>query len=323
MAADKGPDLRVEISGIALKNPLLVCSGTFGNGREYSEWIELERLGGIITKAVTLLPCHGNPPPRIWEVTSGLLNSIGLENKGVEAFLEDDLPWLHRLDLPVWVNIAGFSDREYMEVARLISESRLADAIELNISCPNVERGGLHYSSSALEAARITAMVREQVEIPVYVKLSARTADIKEMAVAVEKAGADGLSLINTFPAMAIDVENGRPRLANVTGGLSGPALHPIAVLAVWEVAEVVDIPIIGMGGVWSWRDAAELMMVGAAAVAVGTLSFADPGASLEIVEDLRRFMDRKGFAAVSELVNMTRREGLHGCRNGRWAGNA
>ena len=311
MGTPQEPRLAVEISGINLRNPLLVSSGTFGSGREYSEWLDLGMVGGIITKSVTLLPCNGNPPPRLWEVPCGLLNSIGLENKGVEAFLAEDLAWLNRFDVPVWVNVAGFSDEEYVAVAGMISDSGMADAIELNISCPNVKQGGLHYSSSPREAARLTAMVQKAVNLPLYVKLSARTADIKEMAVEVQKAGADGLSLINTFPAMAIDVETGRARLANVSGGLSGPALHPIAVLAVWEVAQVVDIPIIGMGGVWSWKDAAELMMAGADAVAVGTLNFVDPEAAFRIAEDLGSFAARKGFESVSELVGLTRRGGI------------
>ncbi len=311
MVAGINPALTVELSGIRLKNPLMTSSGTFGNAREYAEWIDIEKLGAIMTKAVTLERCNGNPAPRLWEVTSGLLNSIGLENRGVEAFISDDLVWLHGLDLPIWVNVAGFCDEEYVEVSRRISESGMADAIELNISCPNVRKGGLQYSSSPREAARLAGMVREVVDLPLYVKLSARAADIKEMAVAVEKAGADGLSLINTFPAMAIDVETAKPRLGNITGGLSGPALHPIAVEAVWEAAEVVNVPIIGMGGVWSWKDAAELMMAGADAVAVGTLNFVEPGAVQQIEEDLASFLERKGFAHVSELVDLTRREGL------------
>jgi dihydroorotate dehydrogenase (NAD+) catalytic subunit len=313
LGADVKPDLAVEINGIRLKNPLLVCSGTFGNGREYSEWIDLEQLGGLMTKAVTLEPCAGNPPPRLWEVPCGLLNSIGLENPGLEKFLAEDLPWLHDFDIPVWVNVAGFCDEEYVKVCRRISESGMAAAIELNISCPNVKRGGLRYSASPGEAARLTASVRRVTEIPLYVKLSARSADIIEMAVAVVEAGADGLSLINTLPAMAIDVETGRPRLGNVTGGLSGPALHPIAVAAVWEVARAINVPIIGMGGVWNWKDAAEMMMAGADAVAVGTLSFVDPRAVLAISGDLASFLGRKGFGGAFELTDLARREGLRG----------
>lgn len=305
-------DLGVELSGIALKNPILVCSGTFGNGREYAEWMNLEALGGLITKAVTLKPCAGNPPPRLWETPSGLLNSIGLENRGLEVFLEEDLPWLSRLDLPVWVNVAGFSEEEYVEAAREISRSGMADALELNISCPNVKEGGIQFSSRPREAAGLVSLVREVVDIPLYVKLSPRATDIKGMAMAMEKAGADGLSLINTVPAMAVDVETGRPRLANITGGLSGPAIHPIAVMAVWEVSEVVGIPVIGMGGIWSWRDAVEMIMVGADAVAVGTLNFSNPGAPLEILDGLTGYMARKGVSGVSELVDLTRERGMH-----------
>lgn len=310
MAEDIEVDLKVELTGITLKNPVLVCSGTFGNGREYAEWFELERLGGLITKSVTLNPCAGNPPPRLWETPSGMLNSIGLENKGLEDFLADDLPWLSRLDLPIWVNVAGFSPEEYKRVAREVSASGMAAALELNISCPNVKEGGIHFSSDPLEAARLVDMVKCEVDIPLYVKLTPRSGDIARMAVAVEEAGADGLSLINTFPAMAVDVETAKPRLANVTGGLSGPAIHPIAVLMVWEVARAVDLPIIGMGGIWSWRDAVEMMMVGADAVAVGTLNFVDPIAPLEIVDGLKEFLARKGTAAASDLVDTACREG-------------
>jgi dihydroorotate dehydrogenase (NAD+) catalytic subunit len=305
---DTRVDLGIEIAGIRLKNPLLVCSGTFGNAREYSEWIDIESLGGLITKAVTLRPCNGNPPPRLWEVPSGLLNSIGLENGGLEVFIEKDLKWLSGLDLPVWVNVAGFSDWEYVEISRQIAHSGLADAIELNISCPNVKKGGIQYSSHPEMAAGMVEKVREEVDMPLFVKLSPRVTDIKEMAIILEKAGADGLSLINTVPAMAIDVDTARPRLANVTGGLSGPAIHPIAVMSVWEVAGVVDIPIVGMGGIWSGSDALELMMAGATAVAVGTLNFSNPGATLEILQEIEDFMTRKDIISMSEVVDLTRR---------------
>lgn len=310
MGEDKGINLEVELSGIRLKNPLLVCSGTYGNGREYADWIDLERLGGLITKSVTLAPCQGNPPPRLWETPSGMLNSIGLENPGMEAFLERELPWLSRFQLPVWVNVAGFSQREYVVVAREVSGSGMADAIELNISCPNVKKGGIQFSSEPREASALVEKVKEAVEIPLYVKLTPRCGDIVAMARAVAAAGADGLSLINTFPAMAVDVETARPRLANVTGGLSGPAIHPIAVLMVWEVARALDLPLIGMGGIWSWRDAVELMMVGADAVAVGTLNFSDPAAPLRIVEGIRAFLERKGIDSAAALVDMAHREG-------------
>jgi len=305
---DKRVDTSLEMSGIGMKNPVMVCSGTFGNAREYAEWMDVEALGGLITKAVTLKPCSGNPPPRLWEVPSGLLNSIGLENPGLDAFMAEDLPWLHRLDVPVWVNVAGFRMEEYVTVAEEISCSGMADALELNISCPNVGSGGLHFSSRPEEAARLVSRVREKANIPLYVKLSPRITDIRKMALLMRKAGADGLSLINTFPAMAVDVETAKPRLANLSGGLSGPAIHSIAVMAVWEVAEEVDLPIIGMGGIWSWEDAVELIMVGAHAVAVGTLNFMSPGAPLEVLKGIVDFMSRKGIYKVTELVGMTRR---------------
>ncbi len=310
MVEDKRLDLEVELSGIRLKNPLLVCSGTCGNGREYAAWLDLEKLGGFITKSVTLEPRAGNPPPRLWETPCGMLNAIGLENPGLRAFLEDDLPWLSRLDLAVWVNVAGFSRAEYRTVAGEVARSGLADAIELNISCPNVKEGGIHFSSDPREAAALVAEVREAVGIPLYVKLTPRCTDLVGMARAVAAAGADGLSLVNTFPAMAVDVETAAPRLGNVSGGLSGPAMHPIAVLAVWEVAHALDLPLIGMGGVWSWRDAVEMMMAGADAVAVGTLNFSDPAATLGIIEGMAAFMRRKGIASAASLVDAAHRGG-------------
>jgi dihydroorotate dehydrogenase (NAD+) catalytic subunit len=308
LGEDRGVELEVELSGLHLKNPVLVCSGTFGNGREYSEWMDLSQLGGLITKSVTLKPRAGNPPPRLWEVPYGLLNSIGLENKGLEVFLNEDLPWLHRQGLPVWVNVAGFSEEEYQEIAREVSGSKMASALELNVSCPNVKQGGIHFASNPVQAARLVSRVRDETDIPMYVKLSPRTNDMKEMARMMEKAGADGLSLINTMPAMALDVETARPRLGNITGGLSGPAIHPIAVMAVWEAAAEVDIPVIGMGGIWNWKDAAELLMVGADAVAVGTLNFLSPEAPLQILAGLRDFMERKGIKTVKEMVGKARK---------------
>lgn len=310
MGTAEGVDLRVEIAGIPLKNPFLACSGTFGNGREMSELVDLEALGGLMTKAVTLEPCAGNPPPRLWETRWGMLNSIGLENKGLERFLSEDLPWLSGFDLPVWVNVAGFSVREYVEVASAVSRSGLAAAVELNISCPNVERGGAHFSRHPGETAGLVARVREVVDIPLFVKLPPLTVGMGEMARAVAEAGADGLSLVNTIPAMAVDVERACPRLGNVTGGLSGPALHPVAVHAVWEASGSVDLPVIGMGGVWSCSDAVELFMAGAGAVAVGTLNLVEPRAVPRLVEELRGFMSANGYLTVTEMVGLLRRKG-------------
>ncbi|WP_287155192.1 dihydroorotate dehydrogenase [Candidatus Solincola tengchongensis] len=310
MEADDGIDLRVELAGISLKNPFLVCSGTFGNGREMSELVDLNALGGLMTKAVTLEPCPGNPPPRLWETPSGMLNSIGLENKGLERFLAEDLPWLSRFDVPVWVNVAGFSAREYVEVAEAVSRSGLAAAVELNISCPNVEKGGAYFSRRPREAAELVARVREVVDIPLFVKLPPLPGAMRETALAVAEAGADGLSLINTLPAMAVDVERCRPRLGNVTGGLSGPAIHPVAVHAVWEASGAVDLPVIGMGGIWSCSDAVEMLMAGAAAVAVGTLNLVDPRAVPRLAEELAGFMRWKGYRRVPDMVGLLRRRG-------------
>lgn len=309
MAEDKRGDLRVELTGIEMRNPLLVCSGTFGNGREYAEWLDLEELGGLMTKSVTLAPCPGNKPPRLWETPSGMLNSIGLENPGLERFLEDDLSWLSGFDLPVWVNVAGFSQEEYVEVAREVSRSGMAAALELNISCPNVKKGGIHFSADARVAAGLVEKVKKEIDIPLYVKLTPRCADIAHTAEVLVSAGADGLSLINTFPAMAVDIEHAKPRLGNVTGGLSGPAMHPIAVGMVWEVAGTVDVPIIGMGGIWSWQDAVEMMMVGADAIAVGTLNFTHPRAPKQILDGMGSFLARKGMSSAAHLVDMVREE--------------
>ncbi len=303
MAQDERVNMGIELSGISLRNPLLVCSGTYGNGREYAEWLELEKLGGLMTKSVTLAPCQGNAPPRLWETPCGLLNSIGLENSGLQSFLAEDLTWLAGFDLPVWVNVAGFSAQEYVEVARDVSRSGMAAAVELNISCPNVARGGIHFSSDAQDAYDLVELVKREIDIPLFVKLTPLCADVANMAVALAEAGADGLSLINTFPAMAVDIETARPRLGNVTGGLSGPAIHPIAVRMVWEVARAVDLPIIGMGGIWSWEDAVEMMMVGADAVAVGTLNFTDPLAPVKILDGMNEFTASKGMHALGELT--------------------
>ena len=303
--------LETEIAGIRMGNPVLVCSGTWGNGREYAEWIAPGELGGIVTKSVTLRPCPGNPPPRLWETPSGMLNSIGLENRGLERFLEEELPWLAGLGVPVWVNVAGFSEEEYAEVAKEICSSGLASALELNISCPNVERGGMHFSADREDAARLVARVRDACDLPLFVKLSPRAVDMGSICAAVAAAGADGLSLVNTLPAMAIDIERAAPRLGNVTGGLSGPAIHPVAVLAVWEAYRSVGVPIIGMGGIWGWEDAVEMLMAGASAVAVGTLNFVDPEAPRAVVMGIRGFLERKGLHGVSDLVGLAHRGGF------------
>lgn len=302
--------LAINLAGIELPNPVLVCSGTFGTGEEYRELLEVGRLGGIFSKAVTLQPCTGNPPPRIWETPCGMLNAIGLQNKGLRAFLEEDLPLLARHGVPVIANVAGFSVEEYVEVAAGLDAMAAVSGLELNISCPNVRKGGIHFGSVPEHAGELVAEVRKNCRKPLLVKLSPQLTDIAGMARTVAAAGADGLSLINTFPGMAVDVESWRPRLSNVTGGLSGPAIHPLAVRAVWETARATDLPIVAMGGIGRWQDAVEMALVGATAVAVGTALFSRPQAPLEILHGLEEYLRRKGMDAWESLIGKVKVEG-------------
>ncbi len=295
--------LSTKLAGLPLRNPVLVCSGTFGSGAEYGEFMDLESLGALVTKSVTRQPRAGNPPPRIWETPSGLLNSIGLENKGVELFIREDLEELGKLNLTVIASVAGSTIDEYVEVAGLLSDSGRIKAVELNVSCPNVKRGGVEFGLESRTTCELLKQVKDGCTVPVFVKLSPLTPDLGAMAGLLEEAGADGLSLINTVPGMAVDVEKLRPRLGAVTGGLSGPAIHPVAVRAVWLARRHVKIPIIGMGGITDWRSALELMLVGADAVAVGTENFRDPQATLKIIEGLDAFVEARGLASIGELV--------------------
>jgi dihydroorotate dehydrogenase (NAD+) catalytic subunit len=309
-------NLETDLAGIKLANPVTICSGVLGTGQEYAHLFDVSQVGGIFSKAVTLRACMGNPPPRVWETTSGLLNSIGLQNKGVDRFLKEDLPRLLEHRVPVIVNVAGFSEEEYVEVARRLDDTAGISGIELNISCPNVKEGGIHFGSRPESAFRLVKMVRERFKRPLLVKLSPQVYDIVEMAKAVVEAGADGLSLINTFPGMAVDVETWEPRLGNITGGLSGPAIHPLAVRAVWEVATAMEVPIVAMGGITCWEDAVEMLLVGATAVGVGTAIFANPGAPLEILVGLEEYLARKGLSSPRELMGKLK---LARKRNGTW----
>ncbi len=295
--------LATDLAGIRLPTPVLAASGTFGRGTEYAGLTDVEGLGGIISKAVTLRPCAGNPPPRLWETPCGLLNSVGLQNRGVEAFLREDLPELLSWGVPVIVNLAGFSREDYLETARVLRRAEGLSGIELNISCPNVKRGGLQFGAEPRVAAGLVAAVREVIDLPLLVKLSPNVPALGEMAAAVAEAGADGLSLVNTFPAMAVDIRTWRPRLGAVTGGLSGPALRPLAVRAVWEAYKAVDLPILACGGVSSWEDAVEMLLVGARAVAVGTALFREPRTPLMIAQGLKEYLLSKGLANVGQLV--------------------
>lgn len=286
-----------------LKNPVMTASGTFGYGEEYSEYVDLDRLGAVVVKGISLEPRAGNPPPRIIETPSGMLNAVGLANIGIEAFVSEKLPFLRQFDTKVIVNAYGEKIEEFTELARILNSVEGIDALELNISCPNVQRGGIAFGSDPSQAYEIVHQVRGRTDLPLIVKLTPNVTDIAEIAVAVEKAGADAVSLINTLKGMSIDVEKRRPHLKNMTGGLSGPAVRPVAVRMVWEVARRVSIPVIGMGGIMSARDALEFMIAGAVGVEIGTAHFMNPRVSLEVIDGIADYLKRHGFGHVREII--------------------
>ena len=290
------PSLAVEIAGLKLKNPVLPASGTYGYGREYLPFYTPDQLGAVVTKGVSLEPWLGNPPPRICETPAGMLNAIGLQNPGVQYFIDQALPFLRQYSTPVLVNIVGKTTGEYVAVAERLSEYPEVSGFELNISCPNVKEGGIAFGTDPKMAAGITRAVRAVCKKPLIVKLSPNVTDITVMAQAVEDAGADCISLINTLIGMAIDIKKRRPVLGNLVGGLSGPAIKPVALRMVWQVYQKVSVPIIGMGGIMSATDAIEFMMAGATAVAVGSGSFRDPKTPLKIIAGIREFLGEEGF---------------------------
>ena len=299
-------DSTVNIAGVEFKNPVITASGTFGFGREYSEFYPLREIGGLSCKGITLKPRMGNPPPRIAETPSGILNAVGLQNPGVDHFIEQDLPWLKEQETVVIANIAGNTPEEYAQMAEKLSESSV-DMIEMNISCPNVKHGGVQFGTSCQSVGAITREVRAHCKKPLMVKLSPNVSDIAEIARAAESEGADALSLINTLTGMRIDINTRRPIIRNNTGGLSGPAVFPVAVRMVWQTAGAVKIPVVGMGGISTWRDAVEMMLAGASAIQVGTALFSDPYAPLKIKEGLNRYLDDQGIASVTELAGMVK----------------
>ena len=299
-------DLSVDLAGVKMKNPVVVASGAFGFGREYGQFYNLNELGGICCKGLTLHRREGNPPPRIAETPMGILNSVGLQNPGVDAFIEHELPELKGHDLAIIANISGNTPEEYGIMCEKLSEAGV-DMIEVNISCPNVKAGGLAYGTKPELAAEVTRMAKSHSTVPVMVKLSPNVTDITEIARAVADAGADALSLINTLRGMRIDLNTRRPILKMNTGGLSGPAVLPVAVRMVWEVACAVDLPILGMGGVAKGEDAAQLMLAGASAVAVGTACFADPYAPIKVRDGLAAIASAQGLDKVSDLTGGVR----------------
>lgn len=296
-------DMRVSIAGLELRNPVMTASGTFGSGREYADFYDLSRLGAVVTKGVSYEPWRGNDSPRMSETPSGMLNSIGLQNPGVEAFCAKDLPWLAEQDVPVIVNVVGHSVEQYEAVARRLDDEEAIAAFEVNISCPNVDEGGLAFGTSCTAATEVVRAVRAVTRKPLIVKLSPNVTDIVEIAQAVEAEGADALSLINTLLGMKIDTRTLRPSLARGAGGLSGPAVRPVAVRMTWEVARAVGVPVIGMGGIMEAEDAVEFLAAGAAAVAVGTASFVDPHAALSVIDGLEQFCVSRGIERVRDLT--------------------
>lgn len=297
------PGLAVDFAGIRLKNPVLTASGTFGYGEEYAGFVDLNRLGGVIVKGVSLKPIHGNPPPRIWETPAGMLNAIGLENPGVDVFINDKLPYLRKFDTAVIVNIFGYSLEDYVDVAGRLDGVPGVSGLEVNISCPNVKAGGIVFGTNLKAAFELLSAVRKATKLPVIAKLSPNVTDITEFAKAAQDAGCDGLSLINTLLGMAIDVRCRRPRLANWTGGLSGPAIRPVAVRMVWQTAKAVSLPILGMGGIATAEDALEFILAGASAVAVGTANFVNPRATSDVIGGLECFLAEQGVADIRDLI--------------------
>ncbi|MCI1654817.1 MAG: dihydroorotate dehydrogenase [Lachnospiraceae bacterium] len=293
---------KVSIAGVELKNPVMTASGTFGSGEEYSEFVDLNRLGAVVTKGVANVPWPGNPAPRVAEVYGGMLNAIGLQNPGIDVFLKRDIPFLKQYDTRIVVNVCGHTEEEYLEVVERLADQPV-DLLEINISCPNVREGGMAFGQDPKMVEAITGAVKAKARQPVIMKLSPNVTDIAEMARAAEAGGADGVSLINTLTGMKIDVDRRRFVLANRTGGMSGPAVHPIAVRMVYETAQAVNIPIIGMGGVQTAEDALELILAGATAVSVGTANFYNPRATAEIAEGIEAYMQKHRIESVSELI--------------------
>ena len=293
--------------GLKLKNPVMTASGTVGYGTEYAELVDIERLGAIVTKGTTLSPCTGNPQPRLIETASGLLNSVGLQNIGIDALIKEKAPIWASWRVPVIVNIAGEIIEEYTELAHRLDGVAGVSGIEVNISCPNVARGGIEFGKSPEMAAAVTRAVRSQTSLPVIVKLTPNVTDIAALARAVEEAGADAISLINTLRGMAIDIAERRPFLGGITGGLSGPAIKPIALYMVYRVAQEVAVPIIGCGGIASATDAIEFIMAGASAVQVGTAAMVNPSTPLEALAGIERFMEQEGVADIAQLIGVAK----------------
>lgn len=295
-------NLSVNIAGVEFKNPVTVASGTFGSGAEYGDFVDLNRLGAVTTKGVANVPWPGNPTPRIAETYGGMMNAVGLQNPGIDVFCERDIPFLQQYDTNIIVNVCGKSEQDYVEVVERLADEEV-DLLEINVSCPNVKEGGIAFGQDPKALEQITKAVKAKAKQPVIMKLSPNVTDITVMAKAAEAGGADALSLINTLTGMKIDINRRSFAIANKTGGLSGPAIKPVAVRMVYQVANAVKLPIIGMGGIMNYEDAIEFMMAGATVVSVGTANFHNPCTTIEIVERMERFMKEKGIEDINEII--------------------
>lgn len=297
------PSLAVELAGLKLANPVMPASGTFGYGQEFAPYLDLEQIGAVMTKGISLHPKAGNPTPRVAETASGMLNAIGLQNVGIDAFIRDKVPYLESLKTPVIVNFFGNTLDEYIEVAKRLSDIAAVDAVELNISCPNVKKGGIVFGTEPSAAAQVVASVRGCLDKPLIVKLTPNVTDITVMARAVEEAGADVISCVNTLTGMAVDIQRRRLHLANGTGGLSGPAIKPVALRMVYQVVQAVTIPVIGIGGIMTAEDALEFLLIGARAVQVGTANLVNPGAMAEIISGIETFCRQQNIADINDWI--------------------
>lgn len=299
-------NMSVNIAGVEWKNPVTVASGTFGSGAEFEEFVDLNRLGAVTTKGVANIPWAGNPTPRVAETCGGMMNAVGLQNPGIDLFCKRDIPFLKKYDTRIIVNVCGKSIEDYCEVVERLAEEDV-DMLEINISCPNVKEGGIAFGQNPKAAENITKEVKKYAKQPVIMKLSPNVTDISEMAKAVEAGGADAISLINTLTGMKIDIDRRQFVLANKTGGVSGPAIHPIAVRMVYQAANAVRVPVIGMGGIASAKDAIEMILAGASAVSVGTANFHNPAVTMEIVDGIEAYMKKYGFANVKDMVGIVK----------------
>ena len=297
------PSLQVAIKGLILKNPVMTASGTFGYGEEYSRYLDLNRLGAVVVKGLSIEPRAGNAPPRIIETAAGMLNAVGLQNIGVRAFVAEKLPWLRQFDVPVIANVYGETIDDYLQVVDVLNRANGVHALEINISCPNVCKGGVAFGTDPEMAADVTARVKAATDLPVIIKLTPNVTDIAAIARSAEAAGADAVSLINTLTGMAVNVETRQPQLKNRTGGLSGPAIKPVALRMVWQVVQAVKIPVIGIGGIMNATDALEFLIVGARAIQVGTANFADPVATMRIIEGIADYLHRHGLDGIDALI--------------------